>query len=214
MLGATVVETLTALLLTLLVLTLLTTLAARQRRAGEALVRRSEVVEARRVARDLIDLAVAGGGVRPVPGDELHLRFFVGWALPCGEGRWRYRGRRAPDPQRDSLWVVSARGDVSWVSLVWVGAGDCGQVDSASSVLELVGEPALSDPVLLRVFESGRFRLSDALRYGRTGDPAQPLTGAVLDPSKSGIRVSAGTIIVTAAGAGDSATVGRRWRFP
>ena len=85
-LGATVVETLTALLLTLLILTLLASLAVRQRRVGEILARRSEVVEARRVTRDLVELAVASGGVRAVPGDEMELRFFVGWALPCADG--------------------------------------------------------------------------------------------------------------------------------
>lgn len=212
--GATMVETLTALLLTLLILTLLLTLAVRQRKAGETLALRSEVVEARRVTRDLVELAVAGGGIRPAAGDELHLRFFVGWALPCSGGGWRYRGRRAPDPMRDSLWAVSAWGVVTVAALASVGEGECSDVDPGVRALTLGTDPVLAAPVLARVFEAGRYRLSDALRYGRTGDPAQPLTGAVLDPSGSGLRVSDGLVTLTARGKGDSATVGRRWRFP
>jgi len=212
-LGVTVVETVTALLLTLLILTLLLTLAVRQRKAGETLARRSEVVEARRVARDMVELAVAAGGIRPVTGEELYLRFFVGWALPCSEGGWRYRGRRAPDPVRDSVWAISAWGEVTVAALSSVSDGACGDTDPDVRGLTLGTDPVLAAPVLARVFEAGRFRLSDALRYGRTGDPAQPLTGAVLDPSASGIRVTDGVVTLTARGDRDSATVGRKWRF-
>ncbi|HSG46676.1 MAG TPA: hypothetical protein VLA43_02560 [Longimicrobiales bacterium] len=207
-------ETLTALLLTLLILMLLASLAVRQRSVGEILARRSEVVEARRVTRDLVELTVASGGVRAAPGDEMELRFFVGWALPCADGTWRYRGRRAPDPLRDSLWVVSAWGEVTVASLASVGGGECAGTDAGQPALRMEGDPALASPVLVRVFESGRFRLSDALRYGRIGDPAQPLTGAVLDPSVSALRILEGTVSLTARGKGDSATVRRSWRLP
>ena len=68
--------------------------------------------------------------------------------------------------------------------------------------------------MLLRVFESVRYRLTDALRYGRTGDPAQPLTGAVLDPGASGIRVDSTGLTLAVRGAGADRTILRRWTFP
>lgn len=209
--GATVVETVTALVLTLGLVSLASGLAVQVRRVGENVVRRTEVVEARRVTRDLLDLAVAGGGGRETPGAELQLRLFVGWARPCAGGGWHYRGRRRPHAQRDSLWAVSATGGVVVAALKSVREGGCETPTPGDHSLVLEADSAVAAPVLLRIFESGRFRLDDALRYGGTGDPAQPLTGAVLDPGVSGIEVDGGWVAATLRAEGDSAVIRRRW---
>jgi hypothetical protein len=205
-------EVLTALLLTLLLLGLLSGLAVRQQRAGDILARRTEVVEARRVARDLLDAGVAGGGVRPLSGGAVELRSFVGWALPCSGEGWSYRGRRRPEPQRDSVWVVTAGGDVRTGRLLSVGAATCEPAAPGEASLAL-GFEADGSVALVRIFESGRYRLSDALRYGRTGDPAQPLTGAVLDPRASGAVVDSSHLTARVRGMNDSSLVMRRWRL-
>lgn len=209
--GMTVVETATALVLTLLLLALMTTLAMRQQAVGEQVARRTEVVEARRVTRDLLDFAAAAGGVHEFPGDAVPLRFFVGWARPCGSGSWLYRGRRRPDPGRDSLWMASPWGEVRTAGLASVAQGSCEGAGPGEVALLLEADSLAGAAALLRVFESGRFRLTDALRYGRVGDPAQPLTEAALDPAASALHVSAGRMSVTIRGAGDSLSVARSW---
>lgn len=207
--GATVVEAIVSLLLTLGLLGLLSRLAVRQRGAGETLARRAEVVEARRVTRDLIAHAVAGGVPRAGTGGEVVVRSFVGWAIPCVGGGWRYRGRRLPDAERDSLWVVDGEGRVAVVELASSRNESCATALPGEEGVELVFEGG--GGALLRVFESGRFRLDDALRYGRIGEGAQPLTAAALDPGASRIQASATGLVVTMRGAGDSSSVSRAW---
>lgn len=208
--GVTVVEALVALLLTLVTLALVARLAARQRAAGEVLARRSEVVEARRVARDLVDHALTSGTPWKGGGDELQVRSFVGWAVRCPAGGWRYRGRRLPDPARDSLWVVGEAGRVRVTGLEASRGVACAAALPSEEALELDFEGG-DGTALVRVFESGRFRLGDALRYGRRGEAAQPLTGAVLDPAVSRIEVGGSTVTMTIRGRGDSSSVSRTW---
>jgi hypothetical protein len=209
--GVSLLEGLLAVLLTLFLVGLLATMAARHRTATGTLTRRAEVMEARRVARDLIGLGIAGGGVAsPGAGQELWLRVFVGTGAPCGKGDWWYRGRRLPDPQRDSAWVVSAGGEVDALPVLSVGTGECG-TDGSGQAVRLGLEAAGRGAVLIRVFERGRYRVGDAVRYGRTGSSAQPLTGAVLDPSGSSLAGDGDQVRLTVRGRGDSASVQRRW---
>lgn len=215
-LGASVVEALTALLLTLGLLSLIAGTALRHRDAGELLVRRSEVVEARRIARDMMSQAVAAGGVIPEPvsggaAGELRVRFFAGWARLCAPGRWAYRGRRLPEQGRDSVWALSGTGRTWLATVASVSRGECPDLAAGEDALVLTVDPDAGDQVLLRVFEAGRFRLSDALRYGRLGDPAQPLTGAVLDPEDSRLEWSGPAFTISARGRGDSSVVSRGW---
>lgn len=209
--GVSLLEGLLALLLTLFLVGLLATLAARHRTATGTLTRRAEVMEARRVARDLIGLGIAGGGAAsPGAGRELWLRIFVGTGTPCGGGDWWYRGRRLPDPQRDSAWIVSAGGDVHVLPVLSAGTGEC-VTDGSGQAVRLGLEESGRGAVLVRVFEQGRYRVGDAVRYGRTGSSAQPFTAAVLDPSGSSLARDGDQVRLTVRGRGDSSSVQRRW---
>lgn len=215
--GASVVEALTALLLTLGLISLMGGFAVRHRRAADVVVRRSEVVEARRVIRDLLDDVVASGGLAmdadpTVREGEIAVRFFAGWARPCGPSQWAYRGRRLPEAGRDSAWILSPTGGTGVVAVSSASRGDCPRLMPGEDALELSLDPGAGPPVLLRIFEAGRFRLSDAFRYGRLSDPAQPLTGAVLDPRDSGLEWSRPGVGASVRGLGDSSVIARRWR--
>lgn len=213
--GTSMVETLVALLLTLALTALLARLAADHRAASQQLARRMEILEARRVARDLVGRALAGDLPGAAGGEgELELRHPVGRARACPGGGWLYRGRRRPDPERDSLWTVSLHGSVRVVGLAAVRGSSCSDAPPGEEALELVPDTLLPPLVLVRVFERGRFRVSDAVRYGRTGTPPQPLTAAVLDPRGSWLERSPGGIVLRVRGEGDTATVQRIWRFP
>lgn len=214
----------TELAVSLAVLLLLSALLAGllARAAGQArtVSSRLETVEARRVTRDLLDHGVRAGGVLPGSGagdrDRVRLRSFVGHGEGCGDGVFAYRGRRRPDPARDSVWVL--RDDGTWTVTATgpVRSGVCppgpaGGDRAGVELPELAPDRSGASPVVLRFFEPGRYTLSDALRYGRTGSPAQPLTGPVLDPSRSELESGQGEIRARVAGAGDSALVGRGW---
>ncbi|UCC23784.1 MAG: hypothetical protein JSU98_08580 [Gemmatimonadales bacterium] len=200
-----------SLLLTLFMVGVLAGVAARHRQAGEILTRRAEIMEARRIARDLVANGLAGGGAAgPGLQAELELRTFVGVGTPCGDGAWWWRGRRLPDPERDSAWAVSQGGRVWVLPILSVSSGPCSQDSPGRGVrLDLGG--STPRPVLLRLFEHGRYRVTDAVRYARTGSGFQPLTGAVLDPSTSSLSHTGATVHLRIRGRGDSSTVERSW---
>ncbi len=137
-------------------------------------------------------------------GEGVRLRAFRGIARPCGEeevGSARrtvlFRGRRAPDPQRDSVLVLGEDG--GW------RAFHLERVESGSGCDPMPGEvvqrwswdgAGSSPPLLLRLYESGSYHLADrALRYRRGTGARQPLTPEVfggessLSESASGLRV-------------------------
>lgn len=192
--GSGLVESLVALLLSTGLLILMGGIVVRHHRVARVLGHRVEGVESARLTRDLVSLAVSADPLMRVEGGELFVRTFVGTAERCGPTTWRYRGRRLPDPVRDSLWAVTAGGRVRVIDLAAHRPGVCPDLPDVRSV-ELEGGAPLGPEVrLVRVFESGRYRLDDALRYGRTGRGAQPLSAALLDPRRSGLREHAGGI--------------------
>lgn len=185
--GSGLVEVLLALLLTTVLLLLIGGVLINQRNTLTALTRRVEGAESARLTRDLISHAFAADPSLRVVGGELRVRTFVGSARRCGDGAWGYRGRRLPDPGRDSLWAVRGGGRIQVSALVARRGGSCAD-EAEGRPLDLVALPVLpEDVVLVRVFEAGRYRVDDALRYGRRGYGAQPLSAAVLDPARSGI---------------------------
>lgn len=211
--GVTLAETLVALSLTILLMGLLVPLLGRWRLAGARLARQVEALETERVVRDLVGLASSSGGLRSAPDPDdgaLAVRNYVATAVPCGDGVWRYRGVRAPDPERDSIAWTDGWGRTGVSALLGSGRSSCtggaaggGTGDGRWVEVEGFADPPVStsgevdrgsSPVLLRVFEAGSYRLSDALRYGRTGTRPQPLTAVTLDPDSSAVSHGGGAV--------------------
>jgi hypothetical protein len=210
--GTGLVETLVALLLTFGLLAVVGTVLVREQRAAASLVERVEWLEAARVGRDLVGLAVAGDAMPDAESADLPGRSFTGHGTRCGEEGWLLVGRRQPDPARDSLWVVSGDGRVRVVDLRAVGGATC--VDPVAAVRLETEPPLPRDARVVRVFERGLWRVDDAVRYRRGGGGAQPLTAPVLDPRRSDLRVEAGGIVLEVAPREGGTAVGLRWRRP
>lgn len=193
---------------------LLAQLMASARKASWRVSRRLEAVETRRVTRDLVDWAVRSGGGRSDPGRAMRVRFFVGHGEPCPTGGFSYRGRRLPDAGRDSLWLLGDDGRWRVEAATGLALQPCADsVGGGSSLGFRLGTGGGTDlaVVVVRVFESGAFTLSDALRYARSGTRSQPLTGAVLDPGHSAVEVRSGRVHLSAVAEGDSVGVERSW---
>jgi hypothetical protein len=186
--GSSVIEALVALLLTTGLLIGVGALLVQHQRTARALAVRVEAIEAARLARDLLSMALASDPAARVGEAGLLVRTVVGVGERCDEEGWEYTGRRLPDPARDSLWIVTGAGRIRVMKLRSRGEADCGDGrDVRGMVLE--ADSALpADARVVRVFESGRFRVDDAVRYGRLGSGAEPLSAAVLDPARSSIQ--------------------------
>ena len=119
-----------------------------------------------------------------IDGEELHLRAFRGVAFRCGteiSQGWAVAvsGHRAPDPDKDSVLVLSEDGQWSVSALTRSSRRrslDCQQVAGFSTEVWQLDPPA--DGALVGMyFERGAYRFSDgAFRY-RRGTAWQPLTG-------------------------------------
>lgn len=173
----------------------------RMSRVLELRLARSDWVDAVRIVSNLLEDELAGS----LPGRDwaieanggLQLRAFRGLARPCapdGEGGWwvQWQGERIPDPARDSVLVFSAQGTWEGARLLLhesagaTAGGIAGQgggcaLDPGSRLVRWRWDGigvAQQAPILLRVFESGRYGIEDrAFRYrrGQTG-ARNPLT--------------------------------------
>lgn len=187
-LGASVPEMVVALLVGLLLVQLALVTLARIRSAQARLAQRTDALVALRVARHLLRAELRVGE----PGrdwhfvdDSLALRAFRGTALVCparpsaDELLVRYAGLRGPDPAKDSLLLVTERGDVEVRALAGVAASNdpCGAAASGPSGRWRLDREPPADVVLARLFEHGSYHLSaSALRYRRGLSGRQPLT--------------------------------------
>ena len=169
--GSGIIESLVALLLTAGLLILVAGLLVRYQRTG----------------RTLSTALAADPGARVDEETGLWVRNFVGSGERCGEAAWRYQGRRGPDPERDSVWVVTEAGRVGIAALAGVRPGSCSDAARMPAVELETDPPLMPGDRFVRVFESGRYRIDDAVRYGRVGRGAQPLSAPVLDAGRSGI---------------------------
>ena len=189
--GASVPEAVVALLVGLLVVHLALRTVEEMRSAQARLAKRTDALVALRVGRYVVrsELRVGLRGRDWVLSDEsLSLRAFRGTATVCpirpapDELLVRYRGTRSPDPAKDSLLLLTARGGAEVRALAGMGApaGSCAAAGAgALAQWRLDREPA-ADVVLARLFERGSYHLAgSALRYERGLSGRQPLTPEV-----------------------------------
>jgi hypothetical protein len=117
-------------------------------------------------------------------GDWVSLRAYRGLARVCTAetvpGLWpvAFRGRREPEPERDSVLVLGGDGGWRAFALESVqGGGGC--VAREGEIAQRWGwtQGSAPPPVLVRLYERGEYHLADgALRYRRGGGGRQPLT--------------------------------------
>lgn len=210
--GATLAELLAALSITgLLAAVLIGTLIAQLRLARVASQRALET-DALRTASAVLDGEVRRAmpaDVRAFAADSIAIRAFRGLALPCtvtaDRVTVRYRGDRAPDASKDSVFVlaVSGAGSTSALSASRPAAASGCDPQPGEAVLEWRLTPAPPSAAALLVFESGQYYLSGrALRYRLGGEGRQPLTAEAFrhpqtrfpaGPSARGVRFDLAT---------------------
>jgi hypothetical protein len=207
--GTSLVEVLVSLLLTALLAQIGWWVAISARRSADRLTAQSEALETGRIGWRAIEGELSGGVMGrdwsvSSSGQVLSLRAFRGVGEFCrglsgpDGGVVRYRGRRLPEPAKDSLLVLGESGQWSVVKLTsrtsvatacpgW-GAGD---------VLERWRwEPTIETPLLGRVFERGTYHLEDeSVRYRVGAGGRQPLTPERLDPLRSGFADRSGGLL-------------------
>lgn len=194
---------------------------AAQRRAAEGLRLRTELLDADRIVRTVLEAELAAGlpgrdWALPEPG-VVELRAFRGWGVACpgsapgDEVVVAYRGLRSPDPEKDSALVLNGSG--RWLPAALAARtplhgeacpGVSGSPAPGAGLERWRLDPAVADPVLARLFERGSYHLRDgSLRYRRGAGGRQPLTTAALDPDGSGLRSGVGdtTALLTVRGA-------------
>jgi prepilin-type N-terminal cleavage/methylation domain-containing protein len=196
--GHTLIEVLAALVVAGVFLAgLAVLLTAFARGAGEV-VQRTDEAQAVRVIWSILDEEVAAGVAGldwEIEGERaIRLRAYRGIAIVTGvevePGRWpvTWTGHRAPNPDIDSLRVLTDEGEWREAELRWVGGSGEGQgilPDGRTAIWEW--EEVGAAPVLVRYFERGRYSLEDgAFRYRRGSGPRQPLTPEILH-SRSGV---------------------------
>lgn len=232
--GATLVETLVALLLGLFLVQAGMAAVGRTRLAHARAMERADALSAVRLTGALLRAETSAGRMGVdwfADDDSLALRAYRGTGLVCGEHEApeslvvSYGGYRRPDPTKDSVEVVYADGARAVLALTGVAEGPptCwGAALEDALALELDGALPPGG-VVARVFERGTYSLSGrALRYRRGAGGRQPLTPEIFE-SESGWRLTDGRLgaeLLWRVRADPGATIGtgpgplRRWRVP
>jgi hypothetical protein len=145
---------------------------------------RVRVADAARAA-DLVlggELRYTAAPDRTATTDSVRIRAVRGAGPLCGrdgaEVRVRYRGFRAPDPEKDSVLLITGSDTRGSAHAVTASAPDstCG-----SGVRLTLDPPPPSPAGMALVFETGSYHLTGgALRYRRGRGGRQPLTEALL----------------------------------
>ena len=220
--GFTLAELLVAAVAGGLVLAGLAALLAAQARVTGAHVERMRLAEGVRVPA-LVSAAelpflVPGADVRVAGRGVLELRALRGLALPCpgaGEGVVRFRGLRQPEPEKDSVLVLTAGAEVA---TALTGSGPTGgpavagcAAGPGESLLRLTLTASVPPGAVLLLFESGSYHLEDrAFRYRRGAAGRQPLTETLLDTRRGGFALVAGPAVEVAVEAALAPPSGRR----
>jgi hypothetical protein len=205
--GGTLLELLVALSLGVLVLGAFSGVLAACLHWTRSLIERSEALEVVRTVWVVLDEELRPGlhgrdwGLDE--GAVVSLRAFRGVGRICPptpeSGPWvvAFRGRRMPDPDRDSVMVLGLDGGWRVFDLERVDAGGACS-DAPGDVLQrwTWSQPEAPVPVLVRLYERGEYHLVDgALRYRRGAGGRQPLTPEGLGPA-SGFRPIPGGVEV------------------
>ena len=181
-----------ALLLGLLLATLALRTLAGARDVAARLERRGEVLDALRTARHVLARELRTGArfvVASAPAaDTLAVRALRGVALICpGSVRGREvtvvpDGTRAPDPVKDSTWVLGSEGEARLLAIETAGpGGTCPSLGPGPTLRWTLSGDLPPAPSVALYFERGSYHLSDrALRYRRGEAGRQPLTPEVL----------------------------------
>ncbi len=164
----------------------LATLVAAGVRWSRSLADRAEALEAVRTIWVVIEEEVRPGlAERDWRIDEsgaLQLRSFQGVGRICESGPsdgWlvAHRGRRRPDPLRDSLLVLGEDGAWRSAPLEASRRGEGCEVLAGEELYHWSWTPSGVRPVLARNFETGSYHLENrAFRYRRGSGGRQPLT--------------------------------------
>lgn len=188
--GFTVVESLIALVLTVVLLTAAGVLLRGQLGIARRIRVDADILLAFRITRSTLEEEVHYGHAGRdwiAEADTLGVRSFRGTAVVCGTPALgqlsvRYSGWRDPNPAKDSVLVLTHEG--RWTAVALSGRGPHGPMpqcgDSTLGRPELWSvEPAV-EGVLGRLFERGSYHLTgQALRYRRGGGGRQPITPGV-----------------------------------
>lgn len=137
---------------------------------------------------------VSADDIRGVARDSIALRVFRGFAIVCAVSDervvLRYRGLRAPEPEKDSLLVIAEERTTSFRL-----AGDQPLCVPRSGEQLITVEPVdpLKEGSLVLLFESGAYHIVNrALRYRRGTEGRQPLTDELIDDRRSGFSPEPG----------------------
>jgi hypothetical protein len=202
--GSSTVEVLVCLLLMVLIVQLSWSVLVGARRAADRLTQRSEGLDAERIGWNVLSRELGAG----VPARDwtvestrvLPLRAFRGLADVCvalasPDGAVvRYAGMRLPEPAKDSLLVLTERGE--WRSLRLTSrapsTAECPAWPGVA-VERWLWEPAEPGVVLARVFERGSYHLEDrAIRYRAVDGGRQPLSEERLESGSAFLASAAG----------------------
>ena len=168
-------------------------------RRGRAAFERATAGEAIRVAGLVLRQELRTASPRDVIAgapDSLALRVLRGVGVSCdtasGGARVRFRGARLPEPDKDSLILVTGSRDERITPLRDAreeGAGAC-RASPDERVFVIRAEESIPVGRVLLLFERGSYHLADrALRYRRGAGGRQPLTATVVDTRASAFAI-------------------------
>lgn len=203
--GLSLIELTVALWLASLITAIVVSLLLTESRIAGHTADRAEVLEATRTGAAVLhaDLAALDplSDVHLAEPESLTLRVFRGVGVVCGfagpDPLVRYRGVRQPDPQKDSVIVLTASPRPRAEILSFASPAVAGCAVSAGEelfLIRLATVPSASD--LLAFYEVGSYHLERALRYRRGAGGRQPITAEVFADS-SRVAAFSGTTALT-----------------
>lgn len=205
--GVTLVELLVATLLVFLIAGSMATIVSTQNRASLWVRDESEGMETVRTVRVVLGAelrhGLEGRDWWATGGDTVTVRAFRGMAEVCSLGAEPtefvvlYRGIRQPNPDKDSVLVLSQEGrwETRGLERIEMQEGGCPGVHEESQKWTL--DRAVGRAVFVRIFERGSYHLADgAFRYRSGLGGRQPLTPQHIDDARSHLGASEGGVDV------------------